>query len=303
LGGVALIGAARLSKRFTLHPTIEWVCMIVLVPMVWSFALVHTTADLLVVAILTFYLVIIFDETTYPHSVKNAVYVGILGGVGYLAKHYIFYVILGHLLVMHIFYYVSAISSEHRKKVLRNALVSYAIFLFISGVWIGILSVKYGFFTTGTSVNYNRALVAPGSLGHAPEYLGFLAPSNHTAPSMWEDLTYYVHLMPNYNWSPLSSLPNMQYQLSLIVKNSVETFKIINKFSLVGGPLILIISIVYIIKKIRKKESILLDKVFVSLVLMILTSGGYLLIMTSDRYLWIDAILLLYIGGYFISNR
>lgn len=300
IGGISLYGFWKLSQKFELKENTRLFLSFLTIPILISFALVHTTPDLLAVCILVYYLNIIFDNK-YDLSFWNGVYAGLLGGLGYLAKHYIFYFILIHLLLSHLFHFFYSQNKERRKKLVTNLILSYVIFLMISLPWVGILSNKYGFFTIGTSMNYNHAWMSPFSKGHAPEYLGLQPPPNPTANSMWEDLTYYVDQMPGNNWGSLSSWPNFKYQVKLILQNLRETFLILNKFSLVLGPLIVLSGVVLVLLRFKKRE-ILLDKIFLSTVVIFLFSSGYLLIRTSDRYIWIDLFLLLLIGGVFLEK-
>ncbi|MCX6784711.1 MAG: hypothetical protein NTV81_02100, partial [Candidatus Komeilibacteria bacterium] len=301
IGAMTIFGFWLLAKKFELNRIIETILLIALVPIILSFALVHTTPDLLVVTILIFYVNLGFKKDYYL-SRWSAVYLGFWGAVGYLAKHYVFYFILIHLVVLHLFHFFYHRDWVAKKKIIQNCLISYAIFLVISGCWIFALSRKYQFFTISTSANYNRAWMAPASKGHAPEYLGLLPPPNQSANSMWEDLTYYVPLMPNYQWSPLSSWSNFIFQLKLILKNIGQTLVMFGKFTVLW-PVVIGLAIWQLIKNYRRnRQGLWLDPSFLSLVVMILYSSGYLLIITSDRYLWINEILLLLTAGFLLSK-
>ena len=205
-----------------------------------------------------------------------------------------------HLFLSHTFKYFYQKDREERKKVIINFLVSYLIFIVISSFWIFTLSSKYGFFTIGTSPNYNHAWMAPDSKGQATEYLGFLIPPNNTAASMWEDLTYYTKLMPNYSWNPLSSWPNFYHQIKLIIHNLWMTAVMFVKFSFLW-PIIILFSLWHLFK-IKEKKDFLVNKLFLSLVVIILYSVGYTFIYTSDRYLWIACVLLFLMGGLLLSQ-
>lgn len=300
IGGLAIFGLNKLAKKFALTEMMEWIVLLTAVPIVFSFVFVHTTPDLLVACILIFYLNVVFD-INYTNSAWYGVYAGLLGGLGYLAKHYVFPFIALHLLLTHLFYFFGNTKKEVNKKIIINLVVSYLVFLAISGSWIFILSGKYGFFTIGTSMNYNHVWMSPDSLGQAPEYLGLQTPPNPTANSMWEDLTYYIKLMPGRDWSPMDSWFNFRHQIRLVIQNLRETFFIFNKFSLVFGVIIFLASASNVLARIRKKE-ILSDKLFLSLVVIILYSSGYLLIRTSDRYILIGCFLLLLMGALYVDK-
>lgn len=299
IGGLTLFGIWLLGKKFTINAVIQSISLYVLVPIIWSFALVHTTPDLLVVCILVFYLNIIFNKT-YHTSVWNAVYAGLLGGFGYLAKHYVFCFIALHLPLSHVFKYVYQRGVIEKRKVLVNGIVSFFIFIIISSFWVIALSNKYGFFTIGTSPSYNHAWMAPGSKGQGTEYLGFLPPPNSTASSMWEDLTFYTKLMPNYNWSPLSNWPDFKFQLKLVFHNVWMTLIMFAKFSFLW-PVIVLFALWHLFK-IKERKEILNNPFFLSLVVAALYSIGYTLIVTSDRYLWIVFVLLFLMTGSLLSR-
>lgn len=295
VGGISIVGFDKLSKKFGLSEKTNGLLLLIAIPAVLSFALVHTTPDLLSTCILIFYLNGIFDDD-YGKNIWQGVLVGFLGGLGYLAKHYVFPFIIIHLFLSHAFHYFSNVEKEKKKKIIINLIISYTVFLIISVSWISILSNKYGYFTFGTSMGYNRAWMSPASRGQSPEYFGLVPPSNSTANSMWEDLTYSTKLMPGNNWSPFSSLINFRYQIKLVYLNLVETFLTFNKFALFIGPLLFLYCFLYSVKHLKDKN-ILKDKIFLSLVVLILYSSGYLLIRASDRYIWITYFLTLLIGG------
>lgn len=297
IGALTIFGFDKLIKKFVLNYKTEWLLLLLSIPAVLSFALVHTTPDLLVVCILIFYCNIIFSDN-YNKNIWQGILVGFLGGLGYLAKHYFFPFIIVHLFLSHIFHYFSNDDQVKKKKIIINCLISYLVFLTISLSWIFILSNKYGFFTIGTSMDYNRAWMSPLSRGHVPEYAGLVSPPNSTANSIWEDLTYYVGLMPNNNWSPLY---NLEHQIKLVFENLKETFLIFNKFSLIIGPLLFFYCVIYVVRNFKNKE-IFKNKFFLSLVVMLLYSSGYLLIRTSDRYIWINYFLLLLVGGLILDK-
>jgi hypothetical protein len=299
IGAFTIVGFYKLSKHFKLSNKIEWLVLLLLIPSVLTFAFVHTTPDLLVAGILLFYLNIIFKKD-FGLTRKSAVYTGLLGGIGYLAKHYMFPFIIIHLPLSFIFRFFSTNNKPERKKLIKNFAVSLLVFLSISGAWITAQSIKYDHLTIGTSTAYNRAWMAPNSLGHAPEYLGLLEPANPTANSMWEDLTPYTNQMPGSGWSPFDGWKEFSFQAKLIISNLKTSFVILNKFALVLGPLILLWIAIYVFKKIKKRK-ILLDPIFLSLTAMFIYGSGYLLIRSSDRYIWLIYFFLLIIGGHILD--
>jgi len=300
LGALAIVGIWLLAKRFLVKDTMEVLLLLISIPAVLSFAFVHTTADLLVLTVLLFFLYVGLSENYYKNP-WNAVQLGIIGGVGYFAKHYVFYVLFFYIPLSHVLLYFAKKDAAYRKKIIINFALAFSIFLSISSIWIAAQSIKYGFLTTGTSVTYNRAWMSPESLGHAPEYLGLLEPPNATANSMWEDLTYYAPQMAGYGWVPFDGKENTLFQLLLIWDNILETLNAINKFSLVLGPVILVVSLLYIVKRLRSRV-VLLDVGLYAMLFMGIAAGGYLLIRTSDRYIWICWALILILGLHWLNR-
>lgn len=296
IGACTLVGVYLLSKRFRLHGAVEWLMLGIMIPALISFALIHTTADLLVLCILVFYAYKIFDRE-YPTNIRNAICVGLLAGFGYFAKHYVFFFMLLHIPLSHVFHWLADTQKQRRIMLLKQFAISFGVFLALASVWVGVQSYKYGHFTLGTSAAYNHAWKSPVSKGHAPEYMGLVRPPNETANSMWEDLTLYTTNMPGYGWSIFE---NPRHQLELIWYNSLITIRIINKFALLLGPFLVLVTLWYVAKRVRDRNK-WQDVHFLSLIMSLLMASGYILLYTNDRYIWIIMVLLLLIGTHWLS--
>lgn len=290
IGLFTIIGIHLLSFRFELNIRIRKLILISSIPMVLFISLTKTTPDLLVLTFLLYYLYILFDSK-YSDNILNGILCGVLGALGYFTKSYIFIFFPVHFILINLYNYLKI--KENRSKILKNMLIGLTIFFIISSIWVGVISNKYGYFTTGTAAKYNYDLVGPNSQWHPMLYQGLFKPPNKSALSAWEDPTY--HKMEP--WNPFSSWNYFKYQLLVILDNSILFMWILILFSALSIP-ILLISFIYHIKK----SNIRSDQIIVySLLTILIYSIGFFPIIFELRYLLIDFVLLFLLGGYLLT--
>ncbi len=255
---------------------VRTVVLFIMVPVVLYFALTVISPDLLMVCVLVYYLAIIFN-LNYPNKVSYGVLCGILGAVVYLTKSYGFPFFIATFIILNLFHYFRYSDKLHRKKVLKNFLLGFAVFLIISGVWIALISNKDQKLTFGTAGAINYAEFGPQSQGNSDKIT--------------------TNLQQN-QWSPLSSWSNFKYQIKLIFNNSLHIGKILYNFSY----LTLLILLAYIVMCIQPpRQLISQNMVLYPLVTILILCGGYLLIVVEQRYIWLIDILLILMGGYLIN--
>ncbi len=285
VGFFTIIGLRQLSYRFEMDELVRTVILFMMVPIIVYFALSVITPDLLMVCVLVYYLALIFD-TNYSNKLFNGVLCGILGAFAYLTKSYGFTFFIATFLIFNVLQYFRDFDKFLRKKVLKNFVVGFVIFMMISGVWIGLISFNDKNLTIGTAGEYNHALVGPLSQGSSENF-------------QW--IPSHNQLNPNYipvDWSPFKSLNNFDYQLNLIWSNIIKVGLIITNFSYLSLLIILVYVIMYTNppRKLIKKNEILYP-----LITLIISASGYVAITVEARYLWIMYILLIFMGGYLIN--
>ena len=285
LGFFAIIGIRQLSYRFEMDEIVRTVVLFIMVPVVLYFALNVITPDLLMVTVLVFYLTIIFD-LNYPNKLSNGILCGILGALAYFTKSYGFTFFIASFLIMNFFQYFRYSDRFRRKNVIKNLAIGIAIFLMISGVWIGLISFKDHKLTIGTAGEINYALYGPKFQGSNP-YTQAIDKPGHINPKF----------IPK-KWSPFSSLKNFKYQLHLIKINTLQVLSILYYFSFLS----ILIILAYIIICIQPPHNLIKqNQILYPLVTIFITAAGYILIVVVERYLWLIYVLLILMGGYLIN--
>lgn len=293
IGVFTIIGIRRLSYRFEMDEVIRTIIFVSMIPIVLYFSLnLNISPDLLVMCLFVYYLSIIFDHK-YADNSYNGICCGIIGVLAYLSKSYAFPFFVAHFLLFNIYYYFKGFRVEKRKMVLKNFLIGISIFLLISGLWVGIISHKYGYVTIGTAGEYNEELVGLDSINHPMFYQGILLPPNENAVSVWEDPSY-IHME---SWSPFESLNSFNHQLGIIWGNILKTIYYFEIFSILS-IFIIIVSILLIIKNPHDKSNRILE---FSLFTIFLYSIGYCLILIEVRYIWLAYVILMLMGGYLVN--
>ncbi|WP_144011568.1 hypothetical protein [Methanobacterium paludis] len=264
---------------------IRTVILFTMIPVVLYFALSMTTPDLLMVCVLVYYLAIIFNPK-YPNKLSNGALCGIFGALAYLSKSYGFTFFIASFLILNFFQYFMDSDKIRRRKVLKNLILGFIVFLMISGIWIGLISSKDQKLTFGTSGEYNHAIVGPQSQLHTnySQELYKVGPAANPIISK--------------QWSPFSSLNNFKYQLSLIWNNILKTGVILNSFSYLA----LIILLAYILMCIQPPRKLISqNEVLYPLITLLICAGGYVMIVVEERYIWLIYVLLIFMGGYLIN--
>jgi hypothetical protein len=285
----ALLLTIRLMRLYGLSRAVRIALLVALVPMCVSYALGLATPDLLITTLLLGYFIIIFDER-YPRTVTHGVACGLLGGLSYLSKSYALPFFGAHFALASVLHYIRHRDRRIRRRVIQATVSGLAMFAFIAGMWIVVISAKYGHFTFSTSGTYNLALIGPDSKGHPHDYQGFIPPPNDAAISAWEDPTY----TPMSGWRTFASWRNVRHRALSFVRTCARTVSILGLFS----PVALVLVVVQLVIVLRRPGDTLLRGTWGWLLwTLLLYCGGYCLVLVEARYLWPCAILLLIIGG------
>jgi len=241
------------------------------IPVSLYFVYWFITPDLLLALIVFWYTILVLDPE-YENKASAGIYCGLLGGLAFLAKSYGLFYFLIHFTIINFLY---LIGSGNKKKIFANYLTGAAICIVIAAAWGGILTTKYGSFTLGTGAETNLALVGPkAEFKHLHLRQRILVPPNETAISAWEDPSAYP---VEVKWNPLGSREEFEYQISLIINNSVEFFSFIFLFS----PLVIFL-IALMVKDVLKSET--LRYLIIS---GLVYPSGYLILFIETRYIWL----------------
>jgi hypothetical protein len=278
-----LFGIKFLFSKFITDEKINNISIFVMIPTVLYFAFYLNTPDLLLVCILLFYLGLIFDPK-YSFQLRNGFACGFLGALAYFSKSYAFIFFICHFIIFNIFFYFNELDYAKKNKVKKNLILGLTVFLALSGIWIGLISDKYGEITIGTSGTYNQGLVGPESSGHPPLYQGLIKPPNENAVSAWEDPSYFEIK----SWNPLESVNSFIFELNLIWYNIMKTANIFLSFSFLS--ILILLTTIFFIKS--QKDTALKRHLTYLFVTIFIYTAGYCLILVESRYLWIISILI-----------
>ncbi|WP_414469510.1 hypothetical protein [Methanobacterium sp. ACI-7] len=291
-GFFTIIGIKLIVDNFEIDNVIKRLMIFSLIPIIVQFSFYITTPDLLITCILIYYLYFIFSPK-YIDNWHMGLMCGFTGALAYLSKSFALPFFLSHFILFNLFFYFRNLNKEKRIKIVRNLFIGLIIFFIISGVWIALISDKYGKITIGTSGEYNHNLLGPESLGHYQHYSGLVKPPNDSAGSAWEDPSYYKMK----SWS-INSWENFKFQIEIILKNIVNMINIIELFSIFS--IVIIIGAIFLIIR-SSTDHVSRDKLIYLLITILIYSGGYILIFVEARYIWLIDILLLIMSSYILS--
>ena len=294
-GLLTIVGIWKLSFRFEISDKIRGIILIPLVPILQFISLIQPM-DFLLLCILVYYLNIVFNKD-FPGSLSHAAAAGILGALAYFSKPYGFPFFISHFILINMCHYFETSSKERWQKVLRGFIVGFMLFSLLSGVWIGLISNKYGHLTFSNMGRGVFSGLGPGSLHKTLEkgdpifFEGFFPPPNETAFIIYEDPSH----ARKKTWNPLESKSSFKHFVSNFTENIFEAIRTYESYS----RLSIAIVIAYILFLFFHPFNNLLSQraLLYPLLTMLLYTGGYMPFHFESRYLWIVSILLLLMGG------
>jgi hypothetical protein len=289
----ASFAAWRLSLWVTLSPWLRAALLLAMLPALVNLTCREITPDLLLVAVLLFYLDQLIRPTFGRHW-RSGVVCGLLGALAYLTKAYGFYFFLVHFSVACVATAVSRHSAAERRRVGRVAILGLAVFLGLSGLWVAALASKYGHPSLGTAGPYNRALAAPGASVHPMNRLGFLPPVDDTAVSAWDDPSF----LPLPQSRPLATGETTPGRLAMTGKN----LKLILDLAIGYCPLTPLIIMIGLSTSLRgflrpRRVGPPRASLWVPLSAVLIYCAGYALLIVEWRYVFLVCVLLPLIGA------
>jgi hypothetical protein len=283
----AFVMTYKLIQRFKIDCAFQLLLLLVLLPWFWFFGFTNLTGDLL---LLNFLLLVILLFTSYDGIRRNrALRIGVCGGFLYWAKAYgIFFF---PLLLAFAYLQLWMRNPQHRKTIIQNAAISTAAFVFVCGIWITAISVKYGRFTYSDASTYN-SLMQKESVEH-PQNIYYKLTRRLINPELkhlthpWEDPAQFLPQIA-------ASYPLTVSERIAIAKENFLTYYYFQFRNQVGWVFLLamIIGLILIRKKFAGYEMSLL--IFVVLVYPV----GYLFIHFIARYVFLVTLLMALLTTY-----
>lgn len=290
LGFFSFFAIRALADKMELGGIEKCITYFVLVPLMLYFAYFLITQDVLFVLMLIMYFNYMFRDD-YPESPLNGLLCGFFGSLAYLAKNYGFPFFLLHFFIMNALRYLSS-NSVLRKKIIKNFLSGFLIFIFICGLWIAAISTKYGELTYSVAGKLEWMSIGPEMENRIPVLFdGLKKPPNDTAVSAWEDFADYESRLPR--WSPFSSLYNLDFFRRLVTKNIVDISNHYHHFSVFSFSALFIYILICLSPPGRPYE----HREIYPIVTALIFPAGYFVCHIEARYLWpVDILILLMCG-------
>jgi hypothetical protein len=295
MGLATIVALWVLSQRFEMPGSVRTVVLVASVPVILTFGFFYITSDLLLTCVILFYLSVIFGAD-YGAGMKKGLICGVLGGAAYLSKSFGFPFFISHFILMNGLCFLRSERGRARKDVVHSFLAGFVAFGVISGIWIGLISNKYGEFTFGTSGKATyREHIQPQARGWEILSSGFLEPNNETAMSAWEDPSY----LKTEEYGPMESWPFFLNQAKVVGRHC----RMIGDFCMEFSPLALAIGVAYVLFWLRRFNIRAMEpEVLYPTITIALMAGAYSMVWVRDRYLYVVFMLLMLMGGYVLGR-
>jgi len=194
--------------------------------------------------------------------------------------------------LINIFYLKKNATTDWIKKFLQNIAPGFISFLIFCSPWIYALYNKYHYFTYSNAGKYNAYLhLHTNSL--YPKVL--VAPPYPDSFNSWDDP--WQPFMQNF--SAFNSSATFIKQVKLFFINLANTPSFFTEISFLSIAIIAAVIFLSVAKKINFKVP---DNIILLTITAILMPAGYLLFHLENRFIWIESILCLIIGGYLITT-
>jgi hypothetical protein len=290
LGGLAaLLVLSKITAYFVAQAL--WRVLTLVSGAIWLAFLVlaHLTADILLLPLLLYY----WYLCSANHWLTRPYTLGIVGALIYFAKYYCFFPFL-------IFYHWKIMGAlwQTTPPMKKGLYVSYAktmtVFGLVAGIWIGLLSYKYGGFTVSTAGGFNHAMMIDGTLENYC-FRGAITPLPHPkATFFWEDIALTCHYT---DWSPMASWQNFKLQL-LVMKNNLRDISQLLFYLLPATKFMALLALLYLLGKQKHRKQAIVDILFWVIVYL----SGYVLLEVQDRFLWIVILLFIVLSAFLVEQ-
>jgi hypothetical protein len=291
-GLLVVLASNSVIKKFEIKSWLHFLVIDVISVEVVFFVYRAISPDLLIVLFSLIFLIQILNGSLIAGKFSG-IFFGLTGAGLYFTKSFGFPFFTAIFFCCSLIIYLKSEISVERRRIIINYITGMVLFLLLSGVWIYLISNKYGHIVIGTAGTYNRALSAPNSPGPPMFYAGLIDPPNPSATSIWED----VSNLKIRTWSIFDSFQTIIFELKVFLRGSVDILKFLTEFSLIAVPLLLII-VIYLTRKGRK---LIYDNLTYPVLILLILYSGYAMIAVDPRYIWLSDIIILISGAKLIS--
>lgn len=301
IGLSSIVAIWSFSYKLEIAEWIRYLILIALIPFVLHSVLSMITPDFLLMCILVIYFNFIFSRD-YPVSPTKALLCGLLGGVAYLSRGYAFPFFIIHFTLCSIIHFCRNKTYERKKLILKNYFLGLIAFSLIAGSWIFVVSHKYDRIIISAAGSFNYGGLHPDRNPHITdmhenEATGLIKPPNESAIHAWEEPSYFDRRPP---WNPFQSWQYFQHSIYIILKNIYDNYLIYIFFSPLSVVVIFscFLALAYT-RSVKVSEN---DLLFPFVTLLLYPIGYWFTAVTfSHRYIWINNIMLILIGGHLLS--
>jgi hypothetical protein len=278
-GFLALWSFGRLLRRFdTEHSRALHLAAAVLT----AALSIRTSADLLTAALLMLYFSLLWSGG-WPDSPRTGLLCGLLGGLLYFSKNYMFFFFCLHFTLIVAIHFWRQRSSRGGA-VLRHWMTGMAACVLLSSVWMVALTQKYGKFTISRAGEVNLGMVGPEGSGYRTHKL--LSPPS--SPHAWSTLQDPPpEVLPKWK---VASAEGAKQILRLLRSNLKRLDSIYRGQTFLW--LVVVIGVIVFCEARPTNRSWLFPVLTIALL-----PAGYLLVIVVDRYLWATWYLFLILGG------
>ncbi len=292
IGFFAFILFLKTIRRFALSEWITAVGVLVVLPLILEMSL-ELTADLLLVTLLLWYFYLLSDG---DYGIRKKGWLcGLAGGLAYLSKAYAFPFFVVHFTLWNAVLLLPERVlkrlgfRQHKPKIiLGNLLGGCLIFVAIAALWAVPLSQKFGEPSIGMAGKYNLALISPQREHQQLAKDELIDPQTEfTAYWVYEEPGLFVH-----DWSPFGSTADVQYYVEFLMSNVVRFCYIDYARHLVLLLLIVVAWLLFRRKPIPKAD---LQFIILTVLTVLVFTGGYFLVLVRERYFWLDYFLGLFV--------
>lgn len=297
-GFVIIIQSYFLFVRFRIQRSLLFYLEIALSIAMVYFVYFQMFGDLLQLIFVLFYLLILLRNPIAPITWKKAILLGIIMGCGFYAKAFSFFFLCLH------FFAILAWYVYGQKMVFRKAAMVYlvgigtAILMMLP--WTFAMHQKYHEWSlNGHAGKLNMSWYINSGKSFKSDIKVLIPPSYDDSPSFWED----PYLSQSDLSSPFSSMKHFVKWTFRIVHTCMVAIFCFQEISFLACTIILFAFYFFFFKKKIADEN---DSNF-SMQLVFLTICalpiGYLMMHIETRYIWLNVILLMLIGGMLLQSN